>query len=210
MGWGWSNLPDAWAVGSEGQEEWFQEALLGGCEVVADAYSPGAWCSGGGDGGYKNALSKLLKNPNCAKWLGGGAMAASVLNGLGRVVNAAPDSGFSPSNSTEIMAANQVNSGFLADNTAMPAPNGSWNGRPYSVFVGEDFNSQTFGAQLTVLLHEMMHAAWMGTPMAGAVDLVAGGEASAGWLSRDCGTDFPQYGPWQQETTSQPIATTLQ
>ena len=107
----------------------------------------------------------------------------------------------------------------LEANNAFANPStGAWNGFGYSVFGGTDFANNTFSAQLTIVIHEMMHVAWSGTPFGTSqngveafIDIDKGGKVSAAWISTNCGTANPTYLPWQNEpTTNSPIPSTLQ
>jgi RHS repeat-associated protein len=168
---------------------------------------------------YKRALANLLKNPDCAKLIGGQDVAGTVLDGIARIVDVSPGSGFTPYGQQDKAAAANVNdNGFLASNTSINGANGVWNGFGFAIVGGSDFVNNSFGAQLTIIIHEMIHVGYSGTPMGSRqngipafVDLDKGGKVSAARIARDCGTESPQYAPWQNEpTTMSPIPITLQ
>ena len=172
--------------------------------------APSAGPSFGGGGGtiattadFKAALAKLLQSPDCAKLLGGSAVAGSVLDGLKNVIDVS-ETGFIPRTPSSFRAQSLIKTGALAVNNSLPDKEGVWTGGGFAVFGGVEFSGNTFSAQLTIIIHELMHVAWSGTPFGSSsangapavIDLNQGGRSSAYMISTNCGTDFPKYSLW--------------
>ena len=148
-------------------------------------------------GKLKDALKELLGNEDCAKWLGGQDRASAILGEFAGVFDVSPGSDWIPRNPRQMRAQQTINSDkAIAMNDSLPGLSGAWNGRPFAVFAGAVFNQQSQPAQLTVVIHELAHVAWKGTPMGEFID-INNGLSSAFWISRDCGTAVPEWDKWK-------------
>ncbi|HEV2521916.1 MAG TPA: RHS repeat-associated core domain-containing protein [Candidatus Acidoferrales bacterium] len=164
-----------------------------------------------GEAAIKEAIANLLKNPRCAGLFGGPTKASAILGKMAGPFDVSPGSGYIARFPLEMAAVSSVNDSRTPSPSASiwgHTASGAWNGGPGEVLVGKTFNSQPFQAQLTIILHEMLHAAM---PNASAlIDTPApAGNSSAYWISRDCGTALPNLPDLAIPTTPAPISTTL-
>ena len=216
----WGDPTDPWTTnGGWGPGPYYQSwQLSSGCEGVTEiscisytisnyaVYDPADSSEGGG---FKSALAKLLKNPNCAQLLGGTSQAESILAGLSGVVDVSGFSNRQGSAGLQYATTQLNNDNALAFSTIGSGPNGGWNGQSFNVLVGPAFDGQTVGAQLTILLHELIHANTTGNPFAEFELDLGRGQPSAGLISLNCGTEIPDWDKWVYPTPTQ-ISTTLE
>ena len=108
-----------------------------------------------------------------------------------------PGSDWIPRGPSQMQAQADINSNrAIAMNDSRPGPGGGWNGSSFAVFAGAVFNHQSQPAQLTIVIHELAHVAWKGTPMGQFID-INNGLSSAFWISRDCGNAVPEWDNWK-------------
>lgn len=154
-------------------------------------------------GSLMDQLANLLKNPDCAALLGGEKTAAMVMAHLNSVVNVDTQNGTSPN---FVQAKKDIDSpGGPAAETLVPAKtdgyivNGTWTGGNFNIYVGSTFASYSNSAQLTVLVHESIHAATTGKINQWMVDLQTANApgmysprmANIYAIHKNCGTDLP-------------------
>jgi RHS repeat-associated protein len=141
----------------------------------------------------KAALRKILKNPKCAALLGGTNKANQAVDHfLGQINVDAP--GYS--GNTQAKA--DIDSGAAWAETPVPDTGnfqgGQWTGPNFSTYIGNTVAGFTLSQQLTVQMHELIHATSSGSVIArGLVDLSNpfGQLANVYQIHKDCGTALP-------------------
>lgn len=172
--------------------------------VSFDFTSAGGFGGGGGAGNsLKKALADILKNPDCAALLGGKDKVDMVLAHLNGVVNVDTQTG----SSSEFLSAKQAidSPNGPGARTLVPIPaygyivNNQWQGGNFNIYIGNLVATYSPGAQLTVLVHEAIHAATTGKINQWNVDLMlpnvpgqgTRGTANTYTIATKCKTELP-------------------
>jgi hypothetical protein len=116
-----------------------------------------------GLGALKSALKKILQNVNCAALLGGAANAAEILDHFQGFINVdAPN----PNAAVPADAKSIIDNGSAVALTPVPDSgnfqDGQFSGPNFNTYIGQTIANYNFSQQLSVEMHEFIHASLPG------------------------------------------------
>jgi RHS repeat-associated protein len=167
------------------------EIVLAGISIYdgSDIFGSGTPSSGT----LRTALRNILRNPKCAALLGGSDKANQAVDHLLGQINVD-----SPGYSGNTQAKADIDSGTAWAETPVPAAGnfqgGQWTGPNFSTYIGSTVAAFSLSQQLTVEMHELIHATSPGGLISqGLVDLSNpfGQLANVYQIHKDCDTALP-------------------